>query len=195
MDDNEVSIYSRIISFVWKFLPFLKPSIFKALQGEWDYDCIVAEGADFPYPKGSGNSHGGTITISMKKRVFYTKVRVEGNRTWQYIKDNTGKLAKETLKNPIHWKAEEGAFISNSKIMYKYLIPHEPIIGVTFLNLEYDKGRKQFIKPPEGEFYYIPNSSVKPGSVFEALQDGRKRKNFGKIWGMVRYSNYRKREF
>ncbi len=162
-------------------------NITSKFEGTWEYTCVVAEGMEFANSPGS-NAHGGECTIKITGRLFTTSISVKGKRTWNGV-SRDGKIEKKFLKDHMEWRSIKGAFIGHDEIMYTYSIHNEPVTGITFLTLNFDKNDE--LLKPTGHFYYFPNSTDSHISQDTRYHQVRKRKTqrkFGEIYGEVAFS-------
>lgn len=163
------------------------------IEGVWDYECIVASDAgDGNFPKQDHNSHGGICKIIASTHRKTTTLRVNGLRTWQGIKGkDDDSPSHQKLSHPVEWESILGSFVSNKKILYTYQIRHEPVYGLTVLDLLIDQNQRKL--SPRGLFYYIPSRDHgESDDYYEKVIADRHRGVFGKIYGSVVLSNQRK---
>jgi hypothetical protein len=156
---------NTILNGVFKFLPvgllYLSPAYrnSRKLKGTWQYKCILRTGIFVDmHPDGiDRNAHGGECSIEIERRYIVTKISIKGTRTWAANIDKNGNKNDHYKLNEIRrWETNDAAFITDSRIMYKYSID-DALAGITLLDLNYNSNTGKI--SPIGEFYYLPDEN------------------------------------
>lgn len=154
----------------------------KLIEGVWDYSCILDK--PFQFPEG-GNAHGGVCTIKIERiSILTTQIKVMGERTWFGNKDDNGIYEKKTLPTSRKWESHEGAFLSDTSIIYKYTIEEGSLEGISTLRLIYDDKSLK----PSGKFNYLPNEGEAKDISGRILKTKPEFSNAFKIFGRVDFT-------
>ena len=143
--------------------------IIDEITGDWKYSCLLI--GSFQFLEG-GNAHGGFCTITGRRTLMAIQIMVNGRRTWyDHIVQGVSTDYHDLIPNK-RWNSIEGeaAFISDSKLIYKYKIDDGAIEGISTLEIKYVNGEIVL----EGIFNYLPDE--------KQLNKGEK--NFDKMMEM-----------
>ncbi|HRH03916.1 MAG TPA: hypothetical protein PLN13_13570 [Bacteroidia bacterium] len=128
----------------------------RKIEATWKYECILREGIfiDVYSDQIERNAHGGTCSISIDRGLMTTSITIVGERIWAANIDGDGnKKDFYNLPESRKWESNNASFITDTKIMYKYVL-NDSLVGITFMDLNYDNNERKL--KPIGEFYYLP---------------------------------------